>query len=100
LTLGRIFRSFIFHLGFESQNPRKQEQSWQNKPTDQFTGSQSSSSTGFNTQNPQGFISQPQSQQSQQTFTEIAPSTQTTFRLEGLFDLRQTLPKFYLSFRF
>ncbi len=73
MTLDRPFRSFIFHLGFESQNPRKQEQSWQNKGTTQFTDSQSPSSTSFNTQK---FVAQPQSWQSKIRFS---PKTHILF---------------------
>jgi hypothetical protein len=64
LIFERIFQICILHSDFESQNPQRQEQSWENKATTQFADSQSPSSSSFNTQNTQKFVAQPQSWQS------------------------------------
>jgi hypothetical protein len=50
-----------FHLVFQNQNTREQEQTWENKPTAQLTGNQLPQSTDSNTQS---FLFQPQTWQS------------------------------------
>ena len=61
LNLRINLSSSVSYLGF--QNPRESQQSWQNKPTTQFTGSQLPEAISFNTQNSQTFSAQPQSDQ-------------------------------------
>jgi hypothetical protein len=53
--------SFINHLGFQA--PREQDQSWQNRPNTQFTGTQFPQSSSFNTQNSQILLPKSQSGQ-------------------------------------
>lgn len=63
LNLWINLSSPVPNLGFQNQNPRESQPSWQSKPTTQFTGSQLPEATSFNTQNSQTFSAQSQSDQ-------------------------------------